>query len=134
MVSARPAATTPRVTTGTAVYKLLQIGPTRSASAGGDFTQIKNSSRTSTYRPPQPVLLPNATTGAVTSLSVTFDRPAVWAMATDGTSLYVGGKFRTVNGIARRGLVKLNPIPAGWTRLQRRTNGGVDGARRSSAG
>ena len=106
VVSEDPAAYTPRVTTGVAVYKLLQMGPTM--FAGGDFTQIKNSSRTSTYDRNN-LFSFNATTGAVTSLSVTFDRPAVWAMATDGTSLWVGGNFRTVNGVERRGLVKLNP-------------------------
>ena len=34
----------------------------------------------------------------------------VWALASDGTSLYVGGTFATVNGVARRGLAKLNPV------------------------
>lgn len=34
----------------------------------------------------------------------------VWALATDGTSLYVGGTFASVNGVARRGLAKLNPV------------------------
>src|SRR5215203_4556783 len=46
--------------------------------------------------------------GCVTSLSIAVDGD-VLALATDGTSLYVGGKFTAVNGIARRSLVKLNP-------------------------
>jgi hypothetical protein len=34
----------------------------------------------------------------------------VWAIASDGTSLYVGGDFTSVNGMARAKLVKINPI------------------------
>ena len=106
VVGEDPANYTPRVTTGVAVYKMLQVGPTM--FAGGDFTQIQNSARTTTYNRNN-LFSFNATTGAVSSF-VRDLRPApVWAMATDGTSLWVGGNFRTVNGVARRGLVKLNP-------------------------
>src|SRR6266511_4553320 len=34
----------------------------------------------------------------------------VWALASNGTSLYVGGTFATVNGVARRGVAKLDPV------------------------
>jgi hypothetical protein len=33
----------------------------------------------------------------------------VWALASDGTSLWIGGTFTSVNGTARRGVAKLNP-------------------------
>jgi hypothetical protein len=33
----------------------------------------------------------------------------VWAMASDGASLWIGGTFTSVNGTARRGIAKLNP-------------------------
>jgi hypothetical protein len=33
----------------------------------------------------------------------------VWAMASDGASLWIGGTFTSVNGVARRGVAKLNP-------------------------
>jgi hypothetical protein len=102
LVSQDPANFTPRVTTGTAIYKLLQVGSTM--FAGGDFTQIQNSDRTATYNRTN-LFSFNATTGAVTDLSVTFDRPSVWALVSDGSSLWVGGDFKTVNGVARRGLV-----------------------------
>jgi glutamine cyclotransferase len=105
VVSQDPANFTPRVITGTAVYKMLQVGPTM--FAGGDFTQVQDSARTTTLNRSD-LFSFNATTGAITSLSVSFDAP-VWGLASDGTSLWVGGDFRTVNGVARRGLVKLDP-------------------------
>ena len=104
VVSARPVAWTPRVTTGTAVYKLLQVGSTM--YAGGDFSQIQDARRTATYDR-QNLFSFNAGTGAVSTLRATFDGP-VWALAASGDALYVGGTFRTVNGTSRRGLVKLN--------------------------
>jgi hypothetical protein len=106
VVSQDPANFTPRVITGTAVYKLLQVGTTM--FAGGDFTQVQDSARTTTFNRTD-LFSFNATTGAVTSLSVTVDAP-VWGLASDGTSLWVGGNFHTVNGVARRGLVKLDPV------------------------
>jgi hypothetical protein len=106
VVSQDPANFTPRVTTGVAVYKVLQVGSTM--FAGGDFTQIQNANRTATFDRTN-LFSFDATSGAVTSLSLTFDRPAVWALASDGTSLWIGGDFKTVNGVARRGLVKVDP-------------------------
>lgn len=104
VVSADPADFTPRVVTGVAVYKLLQVGNTM--FAGGDFSQVQDSRRTTTYARTH-LFSFDATTGAVTPLSVSFDGP-VWALASNGPSLWVGGNFRTVNGVARRGLVKLD--------------------------
>ena len=104
VVSTRPVAWTPRVTTGTAVYKLLQVGST--TYAGGDLSQVQDVGRTSTHSRSN-LFSFDASTGAVTPLSVAFDGP-VWALAHSSTSLYVGGTFRTVNGAARRALVKLD--------------------------
>ena len=50
----------------------------------------------------------NPSTGAITGFAPNINGE-VWALATDGTSLYVGGTFTAVNGVARRGLAKLNP-------------------------
>jgi hypothetical protein len=113
VVSQDPADFTPRVTTGTAVYQMLQVGQTM--FAGGDFTRVQDAARTTTLNRTN-LFSFNATTGALTSLSVSFDAP-VWGLASDGTSLWVGGEFKTVNGVARRGLVKLDP-----------TTGAVDAA------
>ena len=104
VVSARPASSPPRITTGTAAYKLLQAGPTM--YVGGDFTGITNAARTQTFARHN-LFSFEASTGAVTRLSATFDGP-VWALAHHGDSLYVGGTFRTVNGSSRRALVKVD--------------------------
>jgi hypothetical protein len=126
VVSQDPANFTPRVTNGTAIYKLLQVGSTM--FAGGDFTQIQNSDRTATYNRTN-LFSFNATTGAVTDLSLTFDRPSVWALASDGTSLWIGGDFKTVNGVARRGLVKVNPTTGAVdTAFNAHLNGNVEDA------
>jgi Ca2+-binding RTX toxin-like protein len=113
MVSEDPADFTPRVATGTAIYKLLQVGPTM--FAGGDFSQVRNATGQATFDRDN-LFSFNATSGAVTPVSVSFNGP-VWAMATDGTSLWVGGEFTQVNGDTHRKLVKLDP-----------TNGAVDPA------
>jgi hypothetical protein len=105
VVTTTPASFTPRVTTGTAVYKMLQSGGTM--FAGGNFTQVQNSAKTSTVSRDN-LFSFNASTGAINPLAVTFDAGSVGALASDGTSLWVGGTFHTVNGVARPRLVKLN--------------------------
>ncbi len=72
------------MTTGVAVYKMLQVGNTM--FAGGDFSQIQNSNRTSTFNRNN-LFSFDATTGAVNPLSVTFDAVSVWGLASSGTSL-----------------------------------------------
>ena len=109
VVSTNPADFTPRVTANSAggkvvVQKMTQVGSTM--FAGGGFTQVQDAARTNTYNRTN-LFSFNASTGAVNPLSVSMDG-TVWALASDGTSLYVGGTFTTVNGVARRGLVKMN--------------------------
>jgi hypothetical protein len=105
VVSTNPANFTPRVTTGTAVYKLLPVGNTM--FAGGAFTQVQNSARTLTFNRNN-LFSFDSTTGVVNPLSATFDGD-VLGLASDGASLWVGGTFKNVNGVARRGVVKLDP-------------------------
>ena len=54
----------------------------------------------------------SASIGLGTVVSATFS-PSVngegWALASDGSSLWIGGTFTSVNGTARRGVAKLNP-------------------------
>jgi hypothetical protein len=74
---------------------------------GGAFSEVKNASRSQTYARKNLYGFEMGD-GSITPLSISVDGD-VLALATDGTSLYVGGKFSTVNGVARRGLVKINP-------------------------
>jgi len=65
-----------------------------------------------------------AATGAIsTTVAPVFNGP-VWAIRSAGDSLYVAGAFSTVNGVPRRGVVKLSAAtgavdpafhPPGWT-------------------
>jgi hypothetical protein len=105
VVSTNPANFTPRVVTGTAVYKLLQDGGTM--FAGGDFSRVSNSAKTSTVSRDN-LFSFSATTGTINPLAVTFDQGEVWGLAKVGNSLYVGGTFHQVNGQPRRGLAKLD--------------------------
>jgi hypothetical protein len=73
---------------------------------GGAFHKVTNSSRTVTYTRSN-FLAFSASTGAVNSMAPSFDG-AIWALLANGSSLYVGGNFKNVNGVAHRGLVKLN--------------------------
>jgi hypothetical protein len=105
VVSANPADHTPRVTQGVTVNKTALINGVM--YAGGEFSQIQNAARTQTYDRSNFFAF-DPTTGEVSSLDVDFNG-AVWAITSDGTSLYVGGTFNMVNGIFRRGVVKINP-------------------------
>ena len=106
VVSEDPANFTPNlVGSGTAVYGLHQLGGTM--YAGGQFSTVENSARTTTY-PRSNIMAFNATTGAMTSFAPNFNG-AVWAIVSDGASMWVGGYFTSVNGVARRAVVKINP-------------------------
>jgi hypothetical protein len=107
VVSANPANWTPNVADG-AVYKFVQVGGTM--YAGGSFSQVSAAAGVSpggTFARSNLVAF-NPGTGVVSSFAPTVNG-AVWALASDGTWLYVGGTFTAVNGVARRGLAKLNP-------------------------
>jgi Domain of unknown function (DUF5122) beta-propeller len=99
-VSTDPAGFTPDVNDG-AVQKVLQVGAIM--YAGGYFTSV---TKGATFAR-QNLFSFNATTGAVQAFTAKTNGP-VWALASDGRSLYVGGDFTTVNGVSRRGLAKLN--------------------------
>jgi hypothetical protein len=107
VVSANPANFTPNVASG-AVYKFVQLNGVM--YAGGSFGSVTTAAGVSpggTFTRTNLVAF-NASTGVITSFAPNLNG-AVWALASDGTSLYVGGTFTTVNGVARRGLAKLNP-------------------------
>ncbi len=101
VVSANPADWTPNVNDG-AVYKVLEVGST--IYAGGSFTEVKKSGISFARKN---LFSFSNVNGKLTTFAPTFDG-AIWALATDGTSLFVGGEFKNVNGVARRGLAKFN--------------------------
>ena len=108
VVSANPANHTPNVASG-AVYKFVQAGGTM--YAGGAFSSVSTAPGVSpggtftrnnivAFDPASGVIRPFAPNVA----------GEVWALAASGTSLYVGGTFTTVNGVARRGIAKLDQV------------------------
>ena len=111
VVSADPANVTPHVLDGNgvadaAVHAFTQIGNTM--YAGGAFHTVADASKSSTYNRTS-LFAFDATTGAITNFSPAIDGE-VTALASDGSSLYAGGDFRTVNGVARRSLVKIDAV------------------------
>jgi hypothetical protein len=108
VVSANPANFTPNVASGE-VRKFVQIGGTM--YAGGTFGSVSTAPGVSpggTFTRSNIVAF-NATTGVISTSFAPTINGEVWALVTDGTSLWVGGTFTTVNGVSRRGLVKLHP-------------------------
>jgi hypothetical protein len=107
VVSADPANFTPNVASG-AVYKFVQVGGTM--YAGGAFSSVSTPAGVSpggTFARSNIVAF-NATTGVISSFAPSVNGE-VWALASDGASLWIGGTFTSVNGTARRGVAKLNP-------------------------
>ncbi|TDU82357.1 hypothetical protein EV138_7247 [Kribbella voronezhensis] len=103
VVSQNPSDITPRVQDG-AVYKMLSHGG--AIFVGGQFTKVKPYNNLATIARDR-LFAFNPKTGGITGLHATFNSE-VWALATDGTSLFVGGYFNVVNGVKRTGVVKLN--------------------------
>ena len=106
LVSSTPKAGTPNLKTGYIVHDDAVVGGV--VYAGGQFTQFENAARTVTYDRNNLVAY-SASTGAVLPLSFTFNGDVQALVGSpDGSSLYVGGNFSTVNGVARDHLVKVN--------------------------
>jgi hypothetical protein len=107
VVSANPANFTPNVASG-AVHKFVQVGATM--YAGGSFGSVSAAPGVSpggTFTRNNIVAF-NPTSGVISQSFAPNVAGEVWALASNGSSLYVGGTFTTVNGVARRGVAKLN--------------------------
>lgn len=98
-------APTPTWGTNGRVSAILPIGNT--VYVGGTFTAIVDRSGTS-YSASNLAAF-NATTGAAVLTWAPTTDGTVWALATDGTSVYVGGSFTTVDGKSRRNLAAVTP-------------------------
>ena len=112
VVSANPADYTPNVVSNptqahTAVYALSQLGGTIYAG-GGIFDTVLDSTRATTYSRHDIVAF-SATTGSVTPFAPVVNGE-VWAIQSVGGSVYIGGYFTAVNGVARRGVAKLDAV------------------------
>jgi len=109
VVSDNPANFTPHVIDGggvshTEVLGLFQLGGTM--YAGGTFAQVQNSAQTQTLSRSN-VFSFNATTGAINAFAPNVDGK-VWGITGTGSSVYIAGQFSHVNGVARKGVAKLD--------------------------
>jgi beta-propeller uncharacterized protein DUF5122 len=108
-VSANPANWTPTVRDSaaipdSAVYAIEQSGATM--FVGGHFDTVAAPKATTTIAR-RSLFSFDAASGALRGLSDSFDGD-VWALAPSGSTLFVGGTFKTVDGVSRRGLVRIN--------------------------
>ncbi|MFL6139376.1 MAG: PKD domain-containing protein [Frankiaceae bacterium] len=106
VVSDDPAGFTPNVLDGR-VYAVVQAG--NRIILGGSFTQAQNAGSTTTLTRNR-VLAFNATTGVIdTSFAPNVDGDVnALAVSADGQSVYLGGAFNTVNGVASKSLARLS--------------------------
>ena len=88
-----------------AVYALEQSD--RTMYVGGKFGALQDPERTRTFAR-RSLAAFSVETGAVDGRFLPRVDGEVWAVRRLGPSLYVGGTFRTVDGVARRGVAKLN--------------------------
>ena len=110
VVSASPVMTMPvlAVTTGAAkpvAYTVAEAGS--QMIIGGRFDAVENGNRTVTYNRSNVVAF-DASTGAVSTTFAPQVNGDVWGAWSDGTSVYIGGGFTTVNGVNRPALAKLS--------------------------
>jgi hypothetical protein len=124
VVSADPADFTPHLEEGgvdrPAVYALAQRAGT--VYAGGEFQMVSEAGRDRVLRRDH-LMGFDAATGAVSVLAPNLDGP-VWALQPAGRWLFVGGEFATVNGVRRRGIVKINATTGA---VNRRFDARLDG-------
>lgn len=114
VVNAVPGSNTPDLVDGT-VFSLAQVGPRM--YAGGSFTQVRNHGQSATIDQPHLVAFDQATGAVDTSFAPVLD-DEVDALATGpDNTIYVGGQFTTVNGVATQ-IVRLDAstgaLVGGW--------------------
>ena len=109
LVSDRAQACTPNIKTGYIGHKALVVG-TDTVIIGGQFSQWENCTRTTTYNRSN-VVAYSATNGAVTNF-VADANSDVYALekTPDNQSVYIGGNFTTINGVAKRSIAKVDAV------------------------
>ena len=107
VVSTNPVNYTPNITNG-AAYKSAEANGM--LYVGGSFTSVTaaaGTTPTGTFTRNH-ILAFNAATGSISTAFAPNVAGDVWAIVPSGTSLYIGGTFSSVNGVARRGLAKID--------------------------
>jgi hypothetical protein len=107
VVSTNPVNYTPNITNG-AAYKSAEANGM--LYVGGSFTSVTSAAGTTptgTFTRNH-ILAFNAATGSISTSFAPNVNGDVWAIVPSGTSLYIGGSFSSVNGVARRGLAKID--------------------------
>jgi hypothetical protein len=104
VVSTDPVDVTPHVLDGT-VWAVAVVGD--AVVVGGSFTKVTDSTGTKTYNR-RNIFAYGLNDGAVRGFAPTVDGP-VYALAAGTTNtVYIGGSFKTVGGVAQRGLARLS--------------------------
>jgi hypothetical protein len=124
VVSANPVNYTPHVQDGT-VKAIAVVGGR--VYVGGTFTDVVNAG-TSTHLARNYLFAFNRSTGRVVTTFAPRLDGAVQSLAAapDGTSVVVGGNFRTVNGTAQRGVAMLAPDGSRVSTFTAQANGTVN--------
>ena len=87
-------------------YAIGQLGNTM--YVGGKFNVVANPNRSVTYER-QNLMAFDATTGAMRDFAPDVDGE-VWAVETSADAVYIGGKFKTIDGVPRATIAKLDPV------------------------
>jgi hypothetical protein len=106
MVSSNPADWTPHVLDGR-VDAVVQVGNTM--IVGGKFSQVATAAAPTTAIARSNIFAFDATTGAIDTAfaPVMDDEVESLAVAPDGLSVFAGGRFTKINGVAQKSLAKL---------------------------
>lgn len=107
VVSANPIDSSPQVLDG-AVYALARVG--NRIVVGGDFTQVKEASTSAPTLTRRGLFSFDPLTGQIDAgfAPVADGRVLSLVSAGDGTSVFVGGAFLTINGVGPRSVARLN--------------------------
>jgi hypothetical protein len=120
VVSDNPVNYTPHVTNGT-VRSIATVGSR--VYVGGTFTTVTNAAGTSTYTR-RHLFAYDRDTGAVLDFAPSVDgHVETIAPAPDGSSIIIGGRFRSVNGATQRSVAMLRPDGSRVSSFAARTTG-----------
>jgi hypothetical protein len=88
-----------------AAYTIAEAGT--QMVVGGNFDAVQNGQRNTQYSRSN-VFAFDATTGAISTTFAPIVNGEVWSTLSDGTSVWIGGGFTTVNGVTRKAIAKVD--------------------------